>query len=78
MMGHRVVYYADAWMIHLKGQSGLHTKNKLVIYHFHKGIKDFYDKYYKDKHNFVVTLLMHGAINLKYAITLVLSKLGRW
>jgi hypothetical protein len=77
MMGLKVVYYADANMIHLKGQSGLHTKNKLVIYHFHKGIRDFYDKYYKDKHNFIVTLLMHGAINLRYVITLMLSKLSR-
>jgi hypothetical protein len=77
MMGYRVVYYADAWMIHLKGQSGLHTKNKLVIYHFHKGIRDFYDKYYKDKHNFLVTFLMHSAINIKYVITLVLSKLRK-
>ena len=75
--GYKVVYYADVSMTHLKGQSGLHTKNKLVIYHFHKGIKIFYDKYYKDKHNFFVTFLMHSAINLRYVVTLLRSKLRR-
>lgn len=73
--GLKVVYYADVYMIHLKGQSGLHTKNKKVIYHFHNGIKIFYDKYYKDKHNFVVTFLMHSAINIRYALTLLRSSL---
>lgn len=75
--GYKVVYYADVSMTHLKGQSGLHTKNKVVIYHFHKGIKIFYDKYYKDKHNFFVTFLMHSAINLRYVVTLLRSKLRR-
>lgn len=74
--GLKVVYYADVFMIHLKGQSGLHTKNKQVIYHFHNGIKIFYDKYYKDKHNFLVTFLMHSAINLKYFITLFRASIG--
>ena len=77
MKGYKVVYYADVSMTHLKGQSGLHTKNKVVIYHFHKGIKIFYDKYYKDKHNFFVTFLMHSAINLRYVVTLLRSKLRR-
>lgn len=76
-MGFKVVYYADAWMIHLKGQSGLHTKNSLVIYHFHKGIRDFYDKYYRDKHGCVVTFLMHTAINVMYVITLMRARLSR-
>lgn len=75
--GLKVVYYADVFMIHLKGQSGLHTKNKAVIYHFHNGIKIFYDKYYKDKHNFIVTFLMHSAINLRYVLTLLMSMLRR-
>lgn len=76
LSGYKVVYYADAFMIHLKGQSGLHTKNKQVIYHFHNGIKIFYDKYYRDKHSFVVTFLMHSAINIRYVLTLLRSKIG--
>lgn len=76
LSGYKVVYYADAFMIHLKGQSGLHTKNKQVIYHFHNGIKIFYDKYYRDKHSFFVTFLMHSAINIRYVLTLLRSKIG--
>ena len=77
MAGFKVVYYADVWMTHLKGQSGLHTKSPVVIKHFHDGIKRFYDMYYKDRHNFIVTFLMHSAINLRYIITLGLSKIRR-
>ena len=77
MAGFKVVYYADVWMTHLKGQSGLHTKSPVVIKHFHDGIKRFYDMYYRDKHNFIVTFLMHSAINLRYVITLGLSKIRR-
>lgn len=75
--GYKVVYYSDVWMTHLKGQSGLHTKSPLVIKHFHNGIKRFYDMYYRDKHNFAVTFLMHSAINLRYIITLTVSKIRR-
>lgn len=75
--GYKVVYYSDVWMTHLKGQSGLHTKSPLVIKHFHNGIKRFYDMYYRDKHNFAVTFLMHSAINLRYIITLAVSKIRR-
>lgn len=75
--GFKVVYYADVWMTHLKGQSGLHTKSPLVIKHFHDGIKRFYDMYYRDKHNFAVTFLMHFAINIRYILTLAVSKIRR-
>ncbi len=70
-MGFKVVYYAGGFMIHLKGQSGLNTKNRVVIKHFHNGLRVFYDKYYRDKHSFAVTFLMHGAINLHYGLSLV-------
>jgi GT2 family glycosyltransferase len=71
LMGFKVVYYSDVFMIHLKGQSGLNTKNKVVIKHFHNGLRVFYDKYYKDKHSFLVTWLMHGAINVHHLMSLV-------
>lgn len=75
--GYKVVYYADVKMTHLKGQSGLHTKSPVVIKHFHDGIKRFYDMYYKDKHNFAVTFLMHTAINIRYVVVLAISKIRR-
>ena len=76
-MGFEVVYYADVWMIHLKGQSGLNTKSTDVIHHFHNGIRTFYDKYYKDKSNIMVTLMMHGAIELRRRIMLLKAKISR-
>ncbi len=75
--GYRVVYFAEASMTHLKGQSGLHTKDPAVIRHFHRGIKRFYDMYYKDKYNIFVTLLMHGAINIRCALALAVSGIRR-
>lgn len=75
--GFKVVYYADVSMTHLKGQSGLHTKNTLVIKHFHNGIKRFYDMYYRDKYNIAVTFLMHLAINIRYILALAVSKIRR-
>lgn len=71
LMGFKVVYYAGTFMIHLKGQSGLNTKNKVVIRHFHNGLRVFYDKYYKDKHSAAVTFLMHSAINVHHLMSLI-------
>ena len=76
-MGLKVIYYADGLMIHLKGQSGLNTKNPVVIKHFRDGITVFYDKYYKKKYNFVVTFLMHSALNLRYVLALIRSRLSK-
>ncbi|MBQ9518723.1 MAG: glycosyltransferase family 2 protein [Firmicutes bacterium] len=73
-MGYKVVYYADGLMIHLKGQSGLRTKNPVVIKYFRDGIRVFYDKYYKDKYNFLVTFFMHAAIDIRYYISLLRAK----
>ncbi len=74
LMGYKVVYYAEGLMIHLKGQSGLRTKNPVVIKHFRNGIRVFYDKYYKDKYNFFVTFLMHAAIDIRYYISLIRAR----
>lgn len=70
-LGFKVIYFADGFMIHLKGQSGLNTKNKTVIKHFHNGIRVFYDKYYKDTCPFIVTLMMHAGINIHHIIALI-------
>ncbi len=72
--GFRVVYYAEGLMIHLKGQSGLRTKNPVVIKHFRNGIRVFYDKYYKDKYNSFVTFLMHAAIDVQYYLRLLRAR----
>ena len=64
--GRRVYYCADATMLHLKGQSGLHTKNPQVIYHFYQAMELFYDKHYKQNYDLFTTWIIHTAIRVKY------------
>lgn len=73
--GFKVVYYADAFFIHLKGQSGLHKKDEAVIRHFHNGLKIFYDKYYKKQYGFYITLCVHAALWLKCELSILIARL---
>ncbi len=73
--GYKVVYFADAFITHLKGQSGLHKKSKNVIYHFHKSMQIFYDKHYKKNYNVFTNLAVFIGIKLKYLLTLLKSKI---
>lgn len=70
-LGKKVVYYADVYMVHLKGKSSLYTKNTDTIKNFYKGITFVYDKYYADKHGKIGTALLHGAIGLKCRLTIL-------
>lgn len=74
-LGFYVVYYAEVFMIHLKGQSGLKTNNPVVLKYFHDGMRIFYDKHYKNKYNKLVTFLVHTAINLRYGLLLLKGRL---
>lgn len=76
-MGFDVVYYADVYMLHLKGQSGLRAYNPTVLKHFHNGLRTFYDKHYKKKYNFFVTFLVHFAIGLRYRLMLLKGRLKK-
>ena len=60
--GYTLIYYPDAQITHLKGQSGLHTKNRRVIRWFHESMLLFYNKHYKKKYNFFVTLCVYAGI----------------
>lgn len=76
-MGFDVVYYADVYMIHLKGQSGLKSYNPAVLKHFHNGLRIFYDKHYKDKNNCIVNFSVHFAIKLRYFLMLLKGRLKK-
>lgn len=75
--GYAVVYYADAVMTHLKGQSGLHTKSKTVIYHFYHAMILFYKKHYRGQYPFLVTMLVYCGVWSKYALTRLKAKWSR-
>ena len=69
--GYKVVYYSDAVITHLKGQSGLHKSSKIVIFHFYNAMILFYNKHYKDKYNFIITIVVCIAVKVKYWLTLL-------
>jgi len=71
---YRIIYFADTYIIHLKGQSGLHTKSKFVIYHFYNAMLLFYKKHYKKKYNTMVTIAVYSGIKFKYFLTILKMK----
>lgn len=75
--GYQVVYYADAQMTHLKGQSGLHAKSKEVIFHFYNSMILFYKKHYIRQYNILVTCMVYCGVWLKYLLTILKSKISR-
>lgn len=64
-----IVYFADAYIIHLRGQSGLSTKSDYVVYHFYDAMKIFYKKHYENKYNFFINKVVYAGIKLKYLIS---------
>ncbi len=72
--GKKVVYYADASVTHLKGASGLHSKSKEAIYHFHRAMKLFYRKHYWKKYNIFVSAAVYFGIWAKYHLALLTAK----
>lgn len=75
--GWRVVYFAEGSMTHLKGQSGLHTQSKSMIYHFYNAMILFYKKHYIKKYNLFVTIAVYCGVWLKYLLTVLRARLGR-
>ena len=76
-LGFRIVYFAQASMTHLKGQSGLHTKSSKIIYHFYHAMILFYKKHYLKKYNFFVTAAVYCGVWLKYWMTLLKASVSR-
>jgi GT2 family glycosyltransferase len=72
-----VIYYGEASITHLKGQSGLHTKSQVVVSHFYNAMLLFYQKHYLHKFNPLTTGLVYWGIKTKYALTLLKMKLGK-
>lgn len=66
--GYKIIYFADAEIIHLKGQSGLNKKSKKTIEHFYNAMNIFYDKHYKQKYNFLTNLIVKAGIKFKKSI----------
>jgi len=62
----RVVYYGEAAITHLKGQSGLLTSSKAVVDHFYDGMVMFYNKYYQAEYGtFMAKIAMFGITTMR-------------
>lgn len=73
--GKKIIYFPKVTVTHLKGQSGLTTKSKIVLYHFYNAMIIFYDKHYKSSYNWLVTRLIYLAVWSKYRLDLLVLRL---
>ena len=64
-MGAKVLFYPKATAIHLKGQSGLHTKSKKVLRYFYDSMTIFYKKNMAKDYNPLVNFAVYSGIFLK-------------
>lgn len=65
-LGYRIVYFGKVSFVHLKGQSGI--DNPKILFHFYDSMRIFYDKHYQKKYPWIVTKMVHLAIDAKYRL----------
>ncbi len=69
--GYRVVYNPEVGtVVHYKGSSGKKRKYK-TLYHFYESMILFYNKHYRKKYNFLVTIMVYLAVCVLFIIKLV-------
>ncbi|MDI6644787.1 MAG: glycosyltransferase family 2 protein [Methanobacteriaceae archaeon] len=71
--GWKIVYYADAEVIHYKGSSSSHKENPKLIYEFYRAMYLFYNKHYKHKYSWLVTALVHLGIKLNCRLKMFIN-----
>lgn len=72
--GWKIVYYPESQIIHYKGSS-TDKQDKKLIFEFFRAMKIFYNKHYKDKHNFLTNKIVFLGIDFFYHIKLFLNNL---
>lgn len=65
----KIYYYPKVEIIHFKGESSKKQSNKMIGC-FHKSMFIFYNKHYKNKHNFLVNGFIYFGIYSKWAMSL--------
>lgn len=71
--GKKVVFLPSATTLHIKGQSGLHTKNRKILYHFYRSMSVFYKKNLSKKYSIFTGFFIYAAIYFKFALSWMLS-----
>lgn len=65
-------YYPKVAITHYKGESSK-KQSVRMIGEFHKSMIIFYDKHYKNKHNFLVNSLVYLGVYSKWGLTLLIN-----
>lgn len=68
--GYRIFYYGEVFILHLKGESGLHKGSEKVIRAFYESMGIFYRKHYQNKYSWFINKLVLTAIKAKEKIAL--------
>jgi hypothetical protein len=71
-LGYKILYYPEAIVTHLKGQSSKKKRTK-IIYEFHRAMYLFYKKHYKEKYPIYVTALVYMGIGLRFMLSLFVN-----
>lgn len=70
--GYKILYYPVEEIIHFKGSSSK-KKRAMTTYEFHRAMIIFYNKHYRKKYNFIVTLIVYLGVVLRMALVMFLN-----
>lgn len=74
--GYKVLYYPKVSIIHYKGASSRKKRWK-TLYEFHRAMIIFYNKHYRVKYNFLVSLIVYIGVFLRLILALGLNLLKK-
>lgn len=77
LLNKRVVYFADAYIVHLKGGSGQRSENKESLFGFYEGILYVYDKYYGKGLGKAASVIFHGGLRTMRSAEHIKQKLKK-
>lgn len=69
--GWKIVYYPEAKIIHLKGQSSKKRRRYKTVYQFHKTMIQFYNKHYRKKYNFLISSIVYIGIWMRFVMSML-------
>lgn len=68
--GYRIFYDGEVFILHLKGQSGLHKGSEKVIRAFYESMEIFYRKHYQNKYPWFINSLILTTVKVKEKLAL--------
>lgn len=74
--GFKVMYAPITSVVHHKGSASRKLPGKALL-EFHRAMQIFYNKHHRERHNFLVNLLVAAGIWLRYAVKLLENSLRR-